>query len=66
MSMQGFTTRFPKLAQRMRLAHQTGGYIVLNGELMEIVAFAEVDDTIIADMVPAIFPPSDVPDAMAA
>jgi hypothetical protein len=50
-----FVTRFPSVMNRLRLAQQTGGYFLFQGELMRIDCLEEVGDTIIADLVPIEF-----------
>jgi hypothetical protein len=50
-----FSTSFPRIVARLRLAYENGGFTVHNGDLMQIVSFDEIDGGrgVIVDLVPA-------------
>jgi hypothetical protein len=52
-----FSTSFPHIVARLRLAYENGGFTVHNGDLMQIVSFDEIDSGrgVIVDLVPAQF-----------
>jgi hypothetical protein len=59
-----FSTSFPHIVARLRLAYENGGFtvhngdlMVHNGDLMQIVSFDEIDSSrgVIVDLVPAQF-----------
>ena len=56
-SIKTFSTSFPHIVVRLRLAYENGGFTVHNGDLMQIVSFDEIDSGrgVIVDLVPAQF-----------
>ena len=50
-----YVTRFPSMKQRLRLASHSGGFILIDGNLMQIDSIEELGDQMIADLIPATF-----------